>query len=73
MKMKLTLILFGFICCVSGFVLDRSERDSVLSYIENDVVGAKSPSLSHPLMVDLTLIEAAAATRAGLSLSLTYF
>ncbi|XP_028770962.1 pectin acetylesterase 2 [Neltuma alba] len=61
--MKLALLLFGFVYSVSGFVLDASKTQgqSVFSYIENDIVTALSPSSSQALMVNLTLIEAAAS------------
>lgn len=62
--MKLTMIkIFAFVffvCSVSGF----SESDSVLSYIE----AAKASPSPQSLMVDLTLIEGAAANGAGIFL-----
>ncbi|KAI9082638.1 hypothetical protein K1719_035507 [Acacia pycnantha] len=62
-NVELALLFFGFVYSVSGFVLDESnsEGHSVFSYIENDIVTASSPSSSQTLMVNLTLIEAAAS------------
>ncbi|XP_054818615.1 pectin acetylesterase 2-like [Prosopis cineraria] len=62
-NMELALLFLGLAYAVSGFLLDASEPEghSVFSYIENDIVTAHSPSSSQALMVDLTLIEAAAS------------
>ncbi|XP_057735174.1 pectin acetylesterase 12-like isoform X1 [Arachis stenosperma] len=67
MKKKLNFFgfAFAFACLVCGVVSYGSEPLSVLSFLENDAVGAKPSSVTYqPLMVNLTLIHGAASTGA---------
>lgn len=82
--MKVILTVLGYVCCVVGVVLSGSElgsfedftviekqKEGLLSLVENDK--AASPVSSKPLMVPLTLIQGAASTGAGISLSFSLF
>ena len=83
-RMKVILTVLGYVCCVVGVVLSGSElgsfedftviekqKEGLLSLVENDK--AASPVSSKPLMVPLTLIQGAASTGAGISLSFSLF
>ncbi|KAF7804989.1 pectin acetylesterase 3 isoform X1 [Senna tora] len=61
MRMKLILLAIGFACFLSGVISSGSDIHSVFSYLENDLVAAKSSSPPQPLMVALTLIQGAAS------------
>ncbi|KAJ7973161.1 Pectin acetylesterase [Quillaja saponaria] len=62
MKLIFAIRLLYYSCFVSGIVSSGSERrtQTVLSYLENDVVSSP-PSSAKPLMVGLTLIQGAAS------------
>ncbi|KAL3031043.1 hypothetical protein AAZX31_02G006500 [Glycine max] len=60
MKLLLLVAVVEVACLVSGILSFGSETLSELSFLENDVVSTARPSSSsQPLMVDLTLIQAA--------------
>ena len=73
MRSRMNLIGIAFVCLVSGALSLGFETETVLSYLENNVVVPQSSSLPHSelLMVPLTLIEGAASKGAGISLSLS--
>lgn len=73
MRMKLILIAIGLACFVSVVICGGSETHSVFSFLENDLVAAKSSPSPQPLMIPLTLIQGADSKGAGIILSLPYF
>ncbi|KAI4349826.1 hypothetical protein L6164_010376 [Bauhinia variegata] len=61
MTTKLISIAIAFACFISGVICGGSEGDSALSYLENDVVMARSSPSPQPLTVGLTLVRGAAS------------